>query len=193
MSDRVREGERTKYDAASQNYRGNCLWFPPFWVWFPWAFLWTSTQITFPWWPQVYNTQHILYECIWVHFYILVPNSTQVNTSSILPLDAFLLNLYIKRSGNFFFSDTFITYKSKPSESESEVTQSCPTLCDPMDGNLPGSSVYGIFQARILEWAAISFSRRSSQPRDRTQASCTADRGFTIWATREALVYHTIW
>ena len=51
-------------------------------------------------------------------------------------------------------------------ESESEVAQSCPTLCDPMDCNLPGSSVLGIFQARGLEWVAISFSRESSLPRD---------------------------
>ena len=43
---------------------------------------------------------------------------------------------------------------------ESKVAQSCLTLCDPMDCNLPGSSVHGIFQARILEWVAISFSRR---------------------------------
>ena len=70
--------------------------------------------------------------------------------------------------------------------SESEVAQSCQTLCDPKDGNLPGSEVHGIFQARILEWAAISFSRGSSQPRDRTRVSCIADRSFTIWATREA-------
>ena len=41
---------------------------------------------------------------------------------------------------------------------ESEVAQSCPTLCDPMDGSLPGSAVHGIFQARILEWAAINHS-----------------------------------
>ena len=54
---------------------------------------------------------------------------------------------------------------------ESEVAQSCPTLCDPMDCGLPGSSVRGTFQARILEWGAISFSRRSSQPRDWTQVS----------------------
>ena len=46
--------------------------------------------------------------------------------------------------------------------------QSCPILCDPMDYNLPGSSVLGIFQARILEWAAISYSRESSQSRDQT-------------------------
>ena len=53
---------------------------------------------------------------------------------------------------------------------ESEVAQSCPTLCDPMDCNLPGSSVHGILQARILEWVAISFSRGSSWPRDWTQS-----------------------
>ena len=70
-------------------------------------------------------------------------------------------------------------------ESESEVAQSCLTLCDPMDGSLPGSAVHGIFQARILEWTAISFSRGSSQPRDQTQVSCIADRRFTIWATRQ--------
>ena len=49
---------------------------------------------------------------------------------------------------------------------ESEVTQSCPTLHDPMDCSLPGSSIHGIFQARVLEWGAIAFSRGSSQPRD---------------------------
>ena len=44
-------------------------------------------------------------------------------------------------------------------ESESEVTRSCLILCDPMDCSLPGSSIHGIFQARVLEWVAISFSR----------------------------------
>ena len=67
----------------------------------------------------------------------------------------------------------------------SEVTQSCPTLCDPMDCSLPGSSVHGIFQARIVEWVAISFSRRSSQPRDGTWVSRIVGRRFTVWATRE--------
>ena len=42
---------------------------------------------------------------------------------------------------------------------ESEVTQSCPTLCDPINSSLPGSSIHGIFQARVLEWVAISFSK----------------------------------
>ena len=51
--------------------------------------------------------------------------------------------------------------------------------CDPMDCSLPGSSVPGIFQARILEWVAISFSRGSSPPRDQTWVSCIAGGFFT--------------
>ena len=46
----------------------------------------------------------------------------------------------------------------KKERKESEVAQSCPTLCDPMDYSLPGSSVHGIFQARVLEWGALAFS-----------------------------------
>ena len=68
---------------------------------------------------------------------------------------------------------------------QGEVAQSCLTLCNPMDCSPPGSSVHGIFQARILEWIAISFSRESSQPRDQTWVSCIAGRVFTVWATRE--------
>ena len=68
----------------------------------------------------------------------------------------------------------------------SEVTQSCPTLCDPIDCSLAGSSVHEIFQAKVLEWIAISFSRGSSRPRDWTQVSRIVDRCFTAWTTREA-------
>ena len=46
-------------------------------------------------------------------------------------------------------------------KTESEVAHSCPTLSDPMDCSPPGSSVHGIFQARVLEWGAIAFSRES--------------------------------
>ena len=66
------------------------------------------------------------------------------------------------------------------------VAQSCPTLCHPMDCSPPGSSIYGIFQVRILERVAMPSSRGSSQLRDRIQVSCTAGRFFTIWATRAA-------
>ena len=70
--------------------------------------------------------------------------------------------------------------------SESEVAQSCPTLCNPMDCSPPGSSVHGIFQARVLEWVAISFSGGPSWPKNRTPVSLIAGRHFTLWATREA-------
>ena len=62
--------------------------------------------------------------------------------------------------------------------SGSEVAQSSPTLCDTMDCSPPGASVHGIFQARILGWVAIPFSRESSQPKDRTRVTCTAGRRF---------------
>ena len=68
----------------------------------------------------------------------------------------------------------------------SEVAQSCPTLCDPMDSSLPGSFVHGIFQARVREWVAISFSRGSSQPRNQIRVSCIVGRCFTLWATSKA-------
>ena len=60
----------------------------------------------------------------------------------------------------------FSMLPSKHIQSESEVIQLCPTLCNPMDYSPPGSSVHGIFQARVLEWVAISFSRGSFRPRD---------------------------
>ena len=66
------------------------------------------------------------------------------------------------------------------------VAQSCPTLWDPMDCSLPGSSFHRILQTRVLEWVAISFSRGSSQPRDRTPVSGIPGRLFNLWANREA-------
>ena len=63
------------------------------------------------------------------------------------------------------------------------VTLLCLSLCNSMDYSLPGSSVHGILQARILEWNVMFFTRVSSQPRDRAQVSCIAGRFFTIWAT----------
>ena len=62
----------------------------------------------------------------------------------------------------------------------------------PMDYSPPGTCVHGIFQARILEWVAISFSRRSSQSRDWTQISHIVGRRFNIWATREVIQANTI-
>ena len=70
------------------------------------------------------------------------------------------------------------------------ITQSCPTLCDPMNCSLPGSSVLGIFQTRILQWVAISFSRGSSGARDWTCVSCISRIGRQIlyhWARERPL------
>ena len=69
------------------------------------------------------------------------------------------------------------------------VAQLCPTLCDPMDCSPPGSSVLGIFQAKMLEWLAISYSRGSSRPKDGTCISCVSSIGRQIlyrWTTWEA-------
>ena len=85
-------------------------------------------------------------------------------------------------SCSFFFPPPKKMLRKK----ESEVAQSCPTLCDPMDCSLPGFSVHGILQARVLEWGAIAFSRGSSRPRDRNWVSCIGGRHFNLWATREA-------
>ena len=73
----------------------------------------------------------------------------------------------------------YVTFHNKM---KVKVSQSCLTLCNSMD-----CTVHGNLQARILEWGAIPFSRRSSKPRDRTQVSCIASRFFTSWATRETV------
>ena len=74
----------------------------------------------------------------------------------------------------------------------SSDAQLCLTLCNPMYCSLPGSSVYGIFQARLLEWVVISFSRGSSWPRDQTHVSYVSSIGRQIlylWAIWEAHIW----
>ena len=80
-----------------------------------------------------------------------------------------------------------------PPREQREVTQSCPTPCYPVDCSSPVSSVHGIFQARILELVAISFSRGSSQPRDRTQVSHIADRCFNLCTARGQAGCYSLW
>ena len=82
-----------------------------------------------------------------------------------------LTKIYCGDDKNIFFTKVQL----------SSVTQSCPTLCDPM-----AYTVHGILQAKILERVAFPFSRRSSQSRDRTQVSPIAGGFLTSWATREA-------
>ena len=86
--------------------------------------------------------------------------------------------------------DTTVIGKELVSGMSKVKSLSCLRLFDLMDCSLPGSSIHEIFQARVLEWVAISFSRGSSQPSDWTQVSHIAGRCFTIWGrcftTREA-------
>ena len=84
---------------------------------------------------------------------------------------------------------TFIERQYHPWVHACSVVQSCLTVSDPTDYSPPGSSVHGVFLARILEWVAISSSRGSSQLRDWTHVSCVSCTGRKIvylWATREA-------
>ena len=77
-------------------------------------------------------------------------------------------------------------FRNQESEVKVLVAHLCLTDWDCVDCSPPGSFVHGILQARILEWAAISFCRGSSQPRDWNWVSCIAGRFYTLWATREA-------
>ena len=92
-----------------------------------------------------------------------------------------------------FFSDIVQNVMFLKWEVKVLVAQSSPALWDPMDCSLPGFSVHGILQARILEWVAIPFSRGSSQPRDWIQVSCIVSRFFPpgkpLWTSYQILVF----
>ena len=79
-----------------------------------------------------------------------------------------------------------------PHPFEIEVIQSCPTLCNPMDFSLPGSSVHGILQARTLEWVVISFFRASSRPRDWTWVYCTVGKRRPKYFTTTEWLWRTV-
>ena len=106
-------------------------------------------------WPDLFLS-------CFLHTYFV--KSTKICFEQMNPLDSSVLKV-----GGFIWS-------SNPSpgyipSTHTKSLQLCPTLCDTMDYNPPGSSVHGIFQARILEWVAIPFSRGSSLPRDWTRIS----------------------
>ena len=74
----------------------------------------------------------------------------------------------------------------------SEVAQSCPTLCDPLDCSLPGSFLHGFSRQECWSGLSFSFSRGSSWPRDQTQVSRIPGRQFNLWATREAITEYNL-
>ena len=91
--------------------------------------------------------------------------------SNILHLDSLLTIFHIDI---IFVCGLFPAFTLCLSLCMYSVDQSCPTLCDPMNCSLPGSFAHGIFQARILQWSAISYSRASSRPRGWTHVSCVS-------------------
>ena len=107
-----------------------------------------------------------------LHFYVNIHFCRRPSGISIV----IVLNLLVS-----FGRINILTTLNLPIHSEG--TQSCPTLCNPVDCSQPGSSIHGIFQARVLEWVAISFSRGSSRPRDQTQVCHIVGRRFTIGPT----------
>jgi len=131
----------------------------------------------------LYNLSRSLY------FLTLKGNSSPCFVSADCSL---MVDLFSHLVRNFFVVNLSLV------KVKSEVTQSCPTFCDPMDCSLPCSSVHGIFPARVLEWVVISFSRGSSWPRDQTRVSHIIGRCFIVWATREVHLwwkcfYFPIW
>ena len=92
-----------------------------------------------------------------------------------------LLSLFLYKWGNWDPGrlNDLTNVTQLVSAEEKKIVQSCPTLWNPMDCSLPGSSIHGILQTRILEWVAMPSSKGSSQPRTLTQVSCIAGRFFT--------------
>ena len=124
---------------------------------FPWKETWTTTQ-----------------------FNVLFPALEQNDLWKRWNLFAtFTVHESLRSNETNWAVKTFVERKVKERKKESEVAQSYPTVCNPVDCSLPGSSVHGILQARTLEWVTISSSRGSSRPRDWNCVSCTAGVFFT--------------
>ena len=125
-----------------------------------------------------------LFTCL-CHFQFLSSLSYNFPNTGLLPsylglfLDILLLSFSFTKKWKFVVSRG----NKIVNNHEVLVTQSCPTVCDPVDCSSPESSIHGILQTRIPEWVAIPFCRRSSWPRDSTWVSCIPDGLLTIWAT----------
>ena len=119
---------------------------------------------------------------MYVYTYEIKPTIKEMEQSSFLKLSHALQSIFAATllpsnyyshanfcpMNSFTFSGILYTWNHML---RAKLLQSCPTLCNPMDCSLPVSSVLGIFQAKMLEWVAISFYRRSFQPMDQTSIS----------------------
>ena len=141
-----------------------------------------------PKWKHLTKPHHSEYickvSCVWITWCLLRPECYLVHCPTYLHF----LSL------DYQFPDDVTNETYWSSEVRwGEVAQLCPTLWNPIDCSLPGSSVHGIFQATVLEWVAISISRGSSQPRDRIWVSHIVGRRFTIWATMWRVHHEKCW
>ena len=116
----------------------------------------------------------------WVRLLVVVQPKNTTKPKIRRKKDLLLLAVSKENTEDLSQSSVSLDNKIEKILSQVEVAQSCPTLCDSMD-----YIIYGILQARILEWVAFPFSRGSSQPGDRTQLSHIAGSFFTSWGTRE--------
>ena len=135
-------------------------------------------------------TRHLLYS---IAFWILGTEKCWQYIAPITwqqPKQIFLNKAFDRNHFEWYFILSAFNYHCYFIHVLSELSQSCPTLCDPMDCSLSGSSVHGIFPARVLEWIAISFSRGPSRPRNQTWVSCIADGCYTMGAIGEAQLIH---
>ena len=123
------------------------------------------------------NTQSCL--TVWDSMDCCPPGSSVHRISQARILEWVAISFF--RGSSWPRDQAHISTDSLLSHQWSEVAQSCPTLCDPLDCSLPGFSFHAVFQARVPEWIAISFSRGASRPRDQTQVSHIAGRQFTLW------------
>ena len=127
---------------------------------------------------------NLMYMCCYIRLLMIFKNKYLQFSESISNIQIHM----VKPPGTWYHFPTSMCEDLKKVKVKISVTQSRPTLCDPMDCSLPDSSVHKILQARILEWVAMPSSKGSSRHRDQTQVSHFAGRFFTIWVTREAQI-----
>ena len=141
------------------------------------------------WFQSQQDTGHILFCSLFLtHF--LPAHSYPLPSSA--PLFSEKRQVWSPKSGSHHFSEAPAEHFQRGVHTPSTFTSSLQELqsesvvahCDPMDCSLPGFTVHGLLQARILEWVATPFCRGSPQPRGQIGVSCIAGRFFTIWATR---------
>ena len=138
-------------------------------------------------WPWVWRTEFLVYlgsfgnyffNIFILHVFLLLEINCVCITTLVTISQTMDCILFFKKSFSLWSSVWICSML---------VSQSCPTLCDLVYRSLPGSSVYGILQARVLEWVVTPFSRGSFQPRDWTQVSHITGTLFTTWVINTIL------